>query len=81
MKHYILFLTEWLKNDYYQNDMAVRKAFPQAVIEENSYDLTLTCVDLSSMSVTELATLLETAHGYEHLFLDTWEHDYLAQYL
>ena len=81
MKHYILFMPESFKNDYYDNDQDIRKVFPQDVIEDNSTDLTLAYVDLSSISITELATLLDLAHGYEHLFLDTWEHDYLSQYL
>jgi hypothetical protein len=81
MKQHILFLPESLMDDYYENDMNVRKVFPQEFLEENSFALTLAVVDTRHIQVTQLATLLELAQEGEYLFLDENEYNYLSEYL
>jgi hypothetical protein len=82
MKHYILFTSEWIASEYYDNDMSIRKAYPPEYIEENSTDMTLAVADSDQMQVHHFGSLLAIAQMCEtHLFLDEDEYDYLSEYL
>jgi hypothetical protein len=80
MKHYILFLPEGLYEDYQDSELTPFWFFNEENLTEHT--CTLYEIDLSNLTVLELATLLDTATtSGTYIFVDEDEFNHIAQFI